>query len=168
MEDNEQALPSDAVVLMPAPYEVRIGDEVYQFGKFKLAKSIRVMELLSELLAQENVNSFLQALLSGRVDLIAALSEHLPDLIKSARPALYRLLALVVTKDKRLAELDEDEESLDAELARVAARLRAECEMAQAIEILTIAVDGIGLDEIRKNLSTLLTKVAQNRTGSAS
>jgi hypothetical protein len=150
---------SDTKVAFPKAHSVKIGEVDYPVPTFKLGKSMLMLEALSELVEQGEITSFFHAAAKGQESFLEELIERLPVLFKRCRPLLYRMMALTLIPDTKMMEIDANGEDIELEIARVMQVLKYEADIEKAMEIIPIAVDGMGLDTIRKNFPMLLKKL---------
>lgn len=157
---NEDTEVKDVAVLMPKELVVELGGESHVVGPFKLGKSLRMMEYLPELLEGGDLAAVLRAGADGDTSQVwMELSERLPSLFRTARPLLFKILALTLIPNKRLSEIDENDESYEAEIAKWVTILKEEADTEKALDLLVMAIDGIGFDAIRKNFPRLLQRM---------
>ena len=148
-------------ILHPAEIIINIGEDIYPIRKFCLSKTLRIFSLLSELLKDPEINR-LFTVEPDRWTL--ALIQMLPHLLDTAKPLIMRIVALALTSNVRLREIDEQELSLDAELDKVTKDLsyNEELTIEKLLEIVSVSIERMGLDAIRKNLPMLQQQI-QNR-----
>lgn len=144
---------------MPAQNSVQLGETTYLVPQFRLGKTLRMMELISDLLEKVDLSSIFGAASQGQASLLVELSDKLPALVRSARPILLKMMALALIPDRRLAEIDEQDESYQEELNSIVRVLKVEADMEKTFEILVLAVDGMGIDAIRKNFPKVLQRL---------
>jgi hypothetical protein len=154
----------DLQVILPPEHSVLIGETLYFVPTFRLGKSFRMMEYLSEAFEQTDLLGLLLAAgqlsdPNNRTPFFQELSSRFPLLLRTARPIIYKALALTIIPDKRLAEIDENDASYEAEIAQTVRMLKAEADLDKALEILILAIDGMGVDQLRKNFQRLLRKL---------
>lgn len=155
-EENEI---KDTAVILPSETTVVLGEETINVAQFKLGKSLRIMENLAELLEGGELVAVIKAAQDGPDALWGVVSDRLPSLIRTARPLVFRTLALALISNKRLAEIDENEESYEAELRKWTRVLKEEADTEKALQLMMLAIDGIGFDAIRKNFPKLRQKL---------
>lgn len=150
----------DVDILMPGELSVTLAGETHVVGPFKLGKSLRMMEYLSELLEGGDLAQVLKAGASGdQAEIWMELSRRLPSLFRTARPLVFKVLALTLIPNKRLAEIDEDDESYEVEIKKWVGILKEEADTEKALELMVMAIDGIGINAIRKNFPKLLQRM---------
>lgn len=158
-QDNETPV-SDNVVLFPqgkyVELEVDGAKQMHYVPQFKLGKTLRMLSVLSEFGERTDLASLFKG--ADEKTFGARLFERLPDMITAGRPLLMKALALAIMPDKRVKEVDLNGEDFDAALNPYLS-LVYDADVEKATEILGLAIDGMGIDQIRKNLPTLLKKL---------
>jgi len=144
---------TDAVIAFPAAVKVRVGEVEKVIPKFKLGKTLLVLERLTKLLEQESVSLTLR---SGK-DLANTLIEQLPNLLRTARPAVFELLALILVPSKELRDLEESAK-LDERIAKEVNDLYDDADLDTAFALLEAGIDQMGVDAIQKNVTRLIQK----------
>ena len=143
----------DAVIAFPAPARVLVGEVEKVIPKFKLGKTLLVLERLTKLLEQDSVSSVLKA---GQ-DLPTVLLDRLPELLRTARPAVFELLALILIPSKELRDLEESGK-LDERLKKEAEDLYDDADLDAAFALLEAGIDQMGVESIQKNVGRLIRK----------
>lgn len=148
-------------VIHPKEVTITVGEDSYVVQKFCLSKTLRMFTLLSDLLKDPEVNNLFGA---DPERWIAALLQALPHLLKNAEPIVLKMIALTLTSNKRLREIDEDEKGLDVALASLVKELsyNEALDLEKLIEVVTVAIERMGLDAIRKNLPVLRQQIQKN------
>jgi hypothetical protein len=147
---------SDAIIAFPTPARVMVGEVEKVIPKFKLGKTLLVLERLTKLLEQDAVSATLR---SGK-DLPNTLIEQLPTLLRTARPAVFELLALILIPSKELRDLEEAGK-LDERLKKEAEDLYDDADLDTAFALLEAGIDQMGVDSLRKNVTRLIQKFSK-------
>jgi len=130
----------------------------YTVTPFKVGKTLIGLELLAEFFEQGEVASLLQD--GSQQTFIQALVEKLPNLIHTARPKLYELLAIILLPNKQVMDA-EDDGTLDDLIAVKVKELKEHAEPQAVFDVIDVGIDMMGLEEIQKNVSRLLKKVSR-------
>jgi hypothetical protein len=146
----------DTVILFPGSQTITIGDKTFTVQTFKLGKTLRVLEYLSEAFEIVDLAEIAAAAEDGKLNLVRELAERLPSLSKVGRTVLPKVFALTLIPDRRLAEIDENDEDYEQEIKGMVRFLNEYMPPEMAIDLLAIAINGMGLSQIRKNFPKLL------------
>lgn len=146
---------SDNLIIFPAEQKVTIGDKEFTVQKFKLGKALRMLDYLSEGFEISDLASVAAAAEKGQLKLITELADRFPSISKMFRKVLPKIFALTLISDKRLAEIDENDESYEDEIKKMVSFLNENMPTEMAIEMLCLAIQGLGLGELRKNFPKL-------------
>lgn len=147
-------------VLTPGATVVTIGDKSYPVHKFCLAKSMKMLKLLTGLTDDAGLSSVVAV---GReVGWLSALADGLPKIVAAADAKVFPVIALTLMPNKRLFEIFDNEEDLDAELKKVGKELMKDpyLDFEKAFEVVRVGYDNMGLDALQGNVKALLDKIA--------
>ncbi len=158
LEDDVETAPSDTATIFPKGGRVVIEDQVYPVRQFTFGKTLRMLALLSDLADRTDVSSLLQVASKGENSFLAALLAKLPDLLSEGRMPLLRVLALTIMPDALLKKLDLEGGDFDTEL-KAYVGVVYDADMDKVSEILSLGIESMGIDSIRKNFPMLLKKM---------
>jgi len=151
---------SDAVVALPSAARVMVGEVERVIPKFKLGKTLLLLERLTKLLEEDSVSAVLKA----GSELPNVLIEKLPQLLRTSRPAVFELLALILIPSKELKDLEDSGEGLDQRIKKEVDDLYDDADIDTAFIILNVGIDQMGIDNIAKNVQGLLLKFTKARS----
>jgi len=151
---------SDAVVALPSAARVMVGEVERVIPKFKLGKTLLLLERLTKLLEEDSVSAVLRA----GSELPNVLIEKLPQLLRTSRPAVFELLALILIPSKELKDLEDSGEGLDQRIKKEVDDLYDDADIDTAFTILNVGIDQMGIDNIAKNVQGLLLKFTKARS----
>jgi hypothetical protein len=151
---------SDAVVALPSAARVMVGEVERVIPKFKLGKTLLLLERLTKLLEEDSVSAVLKA----GSELPNVLIEKLPQLLRTSRPAVFELLALILIPSKELKDLEDSGEGLDQRIKKEVDDLYDDADIDTAFTILNVGIDQMGIDNIAKNVQGLLLKFTKARS----
>lgn len=157
----EEVQVKDIDIAMPKEMAITLGGQDITVASFKLGKSLRMMEYLGQLFEGGDLAAVFKAGTQGQEAVWTELSRRLPSLLRTARPLVLKVLALTLIPNKRLAEIDDNEESYEAEINHWVSVLKSEdgADIETAMNLMVLAIDGIGFDSIRKNFPKLLSRM---------
>lgn len=147
-------------VLTPSAAVVTIGSTNYEVGKFCLAKSMKMLSLLTDISEQAGISAVIAVAQSH--GLITALADALPRIMGGLEPRLFQLLALILLPNKRLFEIVDRDQSVDEALKADAKALmqNEDLDIDKALEIIQVGYERIGLEALQRNFKSLLDKIA--------
>lgn len=138
---------------LPVANPIEVNGEMVKVMPFKLGKVMMMIQFLTDLLDNTNIGNLLVSADSTAV--VAELIKELPQIVKVGSPVLLRTIALVLTPDKKLRELEREHEDVRDHLDNYGADLSETIDPALAIDILTLGIQSMGLDTIQRNLPKL-------------
>jgi hypothetical protein len=162
-------------ILTPQPILLDLGEAedgsriTKKIHPFKVGKTLRVFTLLSDVVEAGDVASLFVTTdaqadsQSAQAAFFAKLLTKIPHILRTAKPKLLELVALVIIPDKKLVEAEEngtDDELLKAEIRWV----KDNVDNDGMFKILEAGIDLTGIDSIRKNVTSLLKKFQTPKT----
>jgi hypothetical protein len=151
---------SDTVIALPAAARIMVGEVERVIPKFKLGKTLLLLERLTKLLEEDSVSAVLQA---GE-ELPKVLVAKLPQLLRTSRPAVFELLALILIPSKELKDLEDSGEGLDQRIKKEVDDLYDDADIDTAFALLNVGIDQMGIENIAKNVQGLLHKFVKARS----
>lgn len=144
---------------------ITIGDERYSIATFCLAKTIRAFQLLTELGTSAGLQQvvaaadeagvageFEQTVAPGFVSRALAV---LPQALSAGVPALYRLLGLIVTPNRELADLEDSGADVDGYLHNRGMRIARTASLSETVELVLTGANALGVETIVSQLPNL-------------
>jgi hypothetical protein len=153
--DLARLRPSTRTFTIPADEETGSPAQEFVIGKFCFLKSMLLLECLGDLAQRIDVAS----VFTGSEIRMDHLIEKLPLLMREMRPVVTRALALTLVKNQTFERADRAECDLEAEMAPLRALVSYRLDLEQAAELLTIAVERIGVQDVRQHFPTLLAAI---------
>jgi hypothetical protein len=157
--DIPKLIPATVEFTVPGDPEDGVADKTYTIGRFTFAKTLLMMQYLGELAERVDVASIFVQRNENTVIGIDAIVEKVPVLLRTMRPTVVRLLALTLMKNKEVENVIENEESIDAALIPYRKEVYR-LETQQATELLKIAIERMGISDIRKSFPLLLAAMS--------
>lgn len=167
---------TDTIVPQAVKVTVGSGEDVtsYVIATFCLAKTIRTFAYMTELAEQAGLSSILSAagasaeageFAEGGIapGFISRALAVLPNAVRNGTPALYRLLGLIVTSNRKLREMDENGEDIDDYLLKIGRGIAYDGTNEQAVALVLSAVKVIGVDTILAQLPNLTRLLPSGR-----
>ncbi len=158
-----------------------IDGQEYIISTFKFAKTVRAFACITEIAAAAGLENAVKRLLGEEVPaasdddgeqaqpqqwtlsgLIGQLLVMLPKMMRDGVPAVYKLLALIVTPNEELKRLEKDETvDVEATLLERGRDLAYDADLEEAMAVFTGAAQVIGVETILKNVGALVRMVSQ-------
>lgn len=134
---------------------------------FAFGKTVRAFAILTELAASMGISDLMGAASRDNpegeekptmaTNFITALLAGLPKLLKAGGPTIFRLLGLIVTGNKELKRLEEEDGvDVDAELLKRGRDLAFDYDNEEIFRLVTIAVQLAGVETVIENLVPLM------------
>jgi hypothetical protein len=133
----------------------QLGESNYPVKAFSLAKTMKCLEIVSRLADEVELGKVFTE--SDNVAVMNVLVEKLPVLITQAPKVIGSLIALILTPNKKLLELEEKDQDIDNYLIKEGKKFIHDEEMSieKAIDVISIGIQQMQLDALRKNLPKL-------------
>jgi hypothetical protein len=148
------------------------GEQPLEFyvATFCFAKTVRAFALLTELAEAAGVGKVVDAAdksgVEGEFDnpvekpvapgFIQQLVTILPKALRDGIPAAHKLIGLIVTSNKELARMEDDEEDVDEALRRLGRRIAREGSTEEVLGVIAAGAQVMGIETIVKNLMPLM------------
>lgn len=153
--DVPKLLPKVVEFTVEGDEEEGTADETFKIGRFSFAKTLLMMEYLGELGQRVDVASiFVQR--DGQTMIgIDSIVEKIPVLMRTMRPTMVRVLALTLMKNRDVEKAIDEEHDMDDALKPYKATVNR-MQTTEATHLLQLAVERMGISDIRKSFPTLL------------
>ena len=182
MSDEAVKLPTET--LTRKTIQVILAEETYLVSTFKFGKTVRAFALITEIAAAAGLEDAVKQLLGEDVaansdddgeepkaqaqwtlsSLVGQLLTILPKLMKQGVPAVYKLLALIVTDNAELKRLERDETvDVDKVLYDRGFDLAFDADLDEVLNAFGAAAQVIGVETLVGNLGALVRMVGARR-----
>lgn len=157
---------SDADIALAETFTVNLGSgedrKEYKIQTFKMIKTLVVLKHLSRLLEEDA----LKEIIGGPgVDIRKVILSNLPGLIDAAQGTLFELFAYILTPNRDLIRLrNEEDGKLEEHIEHFSEELMEVVEANDAFAILQAGVDAMGVDVLVKNLQSLTSQIQTPKT----
>ena len=143
-------------VLVPDAKVITLGSEAYPVQGFCLAKTMRMLAMLTELSEKAGLADVLVE--AQAVGWLATLLGGLPKVMAVAEDKVFDVMALTLMPNKRVFEIAEMELDFGAEIRADAKKLKTNptLNVDKAFEIVEVGVQSMGLDALKTNFTKLL------------
>lgn len=153
--DVPKLLPKVVDFTVEGDPEAGTEDETFKIGRFSFAKTLLMMEYLGELGQRVDVASIFVQRDNQTVIGIDSIVEKIPVLMRTMRPTMVRILALTLMKNVDIEKALDAEADIDDVLKPYKAKVNR-MQMTEATQLLQLAVERMGISDIRKSFPTLL------------
>lgn len=150
----------EAADLFPGTAQHTLGGQPVEISNMKVGKMLLALEVVSELLENDDLSALVTGQLT-QADLIKRLLPNLPSLIRTARPVLQRAIALIVTPDAEVADLEDAGTDIRVEMERRGRSLFKEAELTEVINVLASGIKALGIDALAQALPNLTGAITQ-------
>lgn len=134
---------------------------------FCFAKTVRAFALLTELAEAAGVGQMVNAATETGVEggfeqpvapgFVTQIVAILPKALRDGIPAAHKLIGLIVTGNKKLAEMEDDDGvDVDEELRKAGKRISRIGSTEEVLSVIAAGAGVMGLDTIIKNLGPLM------------
>lgn len=167
MSETPTGTATDTLIPRVTKVSIGSGEDVteYRIAPFALAKTMLIFRLLTELAevagVQQAAGELTQAATDGELEgivapgFIARILGILPLAFRNGTPALYRVLGLIVTSNKELREMEENEVDIEGHLLKAGRKIAYDGNLSDAMNLIFAAIPQIGLETIMGNLPAL-------------
>jgi hypothetical protein len=155
-----------AETLLPTSRKAVMGEETITVKTFALAKTIRAFALIGELVESANLGEIMRAVDASEAggefeqdiapSFVTRVVAVLPSALRNGTPAVYKLLGLIATPNSKLRAMDENDEDIDAHLFSEGRRLAYDATTEEAINLLMVAIEAIGVQTILDQLPKVM------------
>jgi hypothetical protein len=145
----------ESTIIFPFPARVTLGDETFTVARFKAGKMLLVLETVTELLDNPELQGLLMGGNMDSGEIMKRLASELPTLIRTATPVIGRAVALTITPDADIARALDNGEDVRADMTRKGRVIVFSSEVDELIEALAVGIQCMGLDALRQSLPNL-------------
>lgn len=144
---------------------VKIGERTYHVETFSVYKDFLTAQRLMEVLREAGVTDVVTVIQGDGVRpgidvnyerICKLVTEELPRLVSVAGNGFYNLLALILTPNTKLEEIEVENKDLEEELSKEGRYIKHRVDLNQALDVVLMGIDHLQIGGAKKKLTEMV------------